>query len=42
VQAASAARVSFVVCWKKGNTLLDNWGEARKAWEIARGKRSVS
>jgi DDE family transposase len=42
VQAAIAARVSFVVRWKKGNKLLDNWGAERKAWEIARGKRSVS
>jgi len=42
VQAAIAARVSFVVRWKKGNKLLDNWGEERKAWQIARGKRSVS
>jgi len=42
VQAAIAARVSFVVRWKKGNKLLDNWGQERKAWEIARGKRSLS
>ncbi len=42
VQAAIAARVSFVVRWKKGNKLLDNWGKERKAWEIARGKRSLS
>jgi hypothetical protein len=40
VQAALTAKVRFVVRWKKGNKLLDNWGEARKAWEIARGKRS--
>lgn len=40
VQAAITANVRFVVRWKKGNKLLDNWGEARKAWEIARGKRS--
>jgi hypothetical protein len=42
VQAAIATRVSFVVRWKKGNKLLDNWGAERKAWEIARGKRSLS
>jgi len=30
----------FVVRWKKRNKLLDSWGEARKAWEITRGKRS--
>lgn len=41
VQAAITANVRFVVRWKKGNKLLDNWGEARKAWEIARGKRSL-
>jgi Transposase DDE domain len=41
VQAAITATVRFVVRWKKGNKLLDNWGEARKAWEIARGKRSI-
>lgn len=40
VQAAMTANVRFIVRWKKGNKLLDNWGEARKAWEIARGKRS--
>jgi Transposase DDE domain len=40
VQAALTANVRFVVRWKKGNKLLDNWGEARKAWEIARGKRA--
>jgi hypothetical protein len=42
IQAAIIAKVRFIVRWKKGNKLLDNWGEARKAWEIARGKRSVS
>jgi hypothetical protein len=41
IQAALAARVRFVVRWKKGNKLLDNWGEERKAWGIARGKRSI-
>jgi hypothetical protein len=40
VQAAITAKVRFVVRWKKGNKLLSNWGEARKAWEIARGKRA--
>lgn len=34
------ARIRFVVRWKKGQKLLDGWGELRKAWEIARGKRS--
>jgi hypothetical protein len=40
IQAALAAQGRFVVRWKKGNKLLDNWGAERKAWEIARGKRS--
>lgn len=35
-----AADVRFVLRWKKRNKLLDPWGEARKAWEITRGKRS--
>jgi hypothetical protein len=35
-------RLRFVVRWKKGLVLLDGWGDARKAWEIARGKRSQS
>lgn len=30
----------FVLRWKKGNKLLDKWGEQRKAWEIARGQRT--
>jgi hypothetical protein len=30
----------FVMRWKKGNKLLDRWGEERKAWQIARGQRS--
>jgi hypothetical protein len=30
----------FIVRWKKGQKLLDSWGEERKAWEIVRGKRS--
>jgi hypothetical protein len=37
VQAAIAANVRFIVRWKQGNRLLDNWGEGRKAWEIAHG-----
>jgi hypothetical protein len=40
IQAALAANVRFVVRWKKGNKLLDNWGEERKAGAIGRGKRS--
>ncbi len=32
--------IRFVLRWKKRNKLLDTWGEARKAWEITRGKRS--
>lgn len=40
LQDALAAHLRFVVRWKKGNKLLDNWGEERKAWQIARGKRS--
>lgn len=32
--------IRFVLRWKKGQKLLDSWGEERKAWEIARGKRS--
>jgi len=42
IQAALAANVRFVVRWKKGNQLLDNWGEERKASAIGRGKRSQS
>jgi hypothetical protein len=42
IQAALAAQVRFVVRWKKGNKLLDNWGEERKAGAIGRGKRSQS
>lgn len=34
------AQIRFVLRWKKRNKLLDGWGEARKAWEITRGKRS--
>lgn len=40
IESALSAPVRFVVRWKKGNKLLDNWGEQRKAWQIARGKRS--
>jgi Transposase DDE domain len=32
--------IRFVLRWKKRNKLLDSWGEARKAWEITRRKRS--
>jgi hypothetical protein len=42
IQAALTAQVDFVVRWKKGNQLLDNWRAERKAWEIARGKRAQS
>jgi DDE family transposase len=42
IQAALSANVRFVVRWKKGNKLLDNWGEERKAGAIGRGKRSQS
>jgi Transposase DDE domain len=41
LQAALAAHLRFVVRWKKGNKLLDNWGAEHKAWKIARGKRSI-
>lgn len=34
------ANIRFVLRWKKRQKLLDSWGEARKAWEITRGKRS--
>jgi Transposase DDE domain len=34
------ANIRFVLRWKKRQKLLDGWGEARKAWEITRGKRS--
>jgi hypothetical protein len=33
-------RATFVLRWPKRYQLLDNWGDERKAWEIARGKRS--
>ena len=32
----------FVLRWPKRYRLLDNWGETRKAWQIARGKRTWS
>lgn len=32
--------VRFVLRWPKRYKLLDGWAEERKAWEIARGKRS--
>ena len=34
------ANIRFVLRWKKGNKLLDGWGEERKAWQISRAKRS--
>jgi hypothetical protein len=34
------SNIRFVLRWKKRNKLLDSWGEARKTWEITRGKRS--
>jgi hypothetical protein len=40
VETFLALRLRFVLRWKKGQQLLDPWGESRKAWEIARGKRS--
>lgn len=41
VETFLALGLRFVLRWKKGQQLVDNWGESRKAWEIARGKRSV-
>lgn len=35
-------KLRFVLRWKKGLKLLDPWADERKAWEIARGKRSWS
>jgi hypothetical protein len=35
-----SAKIRFVLRWKKRQKLLDGWGEARKAWQITRGKRS--
>lgn len=40
LQVMLEANIRFVVRWKKRQKLLDGWGEARKAWEITRGKRS--
>lgn len=40
LQILFEANIRFVVRWKKRQKLLDTWGEARKAWEITRGKRS--
>lgn len=42
LQTLLASELRFVLRWKKGQKLLDGWGEKRKAWEIARGKRSWS
>lgn len=36
------ANLRFVLRWPKGYNLLDQWAEERKAWQIARGKRSWS
>jgi len=41
LQTALAARMRFIVRWKKGNKLLDNWGAECKASAIGRGKRSI-
>jgi hypothetical protein len=38
---ALTAQVRFIVRWKKGNSLLDETGEQRKASDISRRKRSV-
>lgn len=38
---AFAARVRFILRWKKGNTLIDAQGNRRKASDISRRKRSV-
>ena len=32
----------FVLRWPKRYRLLDQWGELRNAWQIARGKRTWS
>jgi hypothetical protein len=37
---AFVAAVRFVLRWPKNYTLIDENGEQKKAWEIARGKRS--
>lgn len=36
----SVSQIRFVVRWEKGNKLRDAAEQARKAWEIARGKRA--
>lgn len=36
------ANLRFVLRWPKGYKLLDQWADERKAWQIARGKRSWS
>ena len=40
LQVMLEANIRFVLRWKKRQKLLDGWGDARKAWEITRGKRS--
>jgi hypothetical protein len=40
IQTALTTPVRFVVRSPKGNKLLSKRGEERKAWQIARGKRS--
>lgn len=42
LQTLLASELRFVLRWKKGQKLLDGWAEERKAWQIARGKRSWS
>ena len=37
---ARDARARFVLRWPKGYKLIDAAGQERKAWEVARGKRS--
>jgi hypothetical protein len=36
------ANLRFVLRWPKGYKLLDQWADERKAWQIARGKRTWS
>ena len=38
---AFAAKVRFIVRWKKGNCLIDETGQRRKASDISRRKRSI-
>jgi hypothetical protein len=40
--AALAAGLRFVLRWKKGQQLLDSWGQQRKACQSGRGKRSIA